>query len=186
MQNIFSTCLAVTASVVFICFIWAIRRFFVAPPKPQLGMRLISILGMVFMVVHVGFLLAGNPSPLWFVVALVLYVVALVLFLQSFKANLKKPLTLAYSQDTPEHLVQVGPYRFVRHPFYTSYTLAWLAGVVGSGQWILLVSVAIMFYLYFRAARLEEEKFASSQLGESYREYKIRTGMFFPKLYKNW
>ena len=37
-------------------------------------------------------------------------------------------------EDTPASLNQSGPYRFVRHPFYTSYSLTWLAAAVATAS----------------------------------------------------
>ncbi len=73
-----------------------------------------------------------------------------------------------------------GPYRFVRHPFYCSYLLAWAAGFVATAQTWLLPTVAVMLVIYVRAAKLEEEKFTRSPLAGTYERYRSRTGLFLP------
>jgi protein-S-isoprenylcysteine O-methyltransferase Ste14 len=106
----------------------------------------------------------------------------LMLFWWAIKTNRENRLSAAFSSDLPSQLVDRGPYRFIRHPFYTSYLLTWVAGIPASGQAWLLVTVAVMFTIYFKAARMEEEKFRRSDLSENYRRYASRTGMFFPRL----
>jgi protein-S-isoprenylcysteine O-methyltransferase Ste14 len=90
------------------------------------------------------------------------------------------------SQDgvTDDHeVVDSGPYRYVRHPVYVSFT----AITVGLGlvfRSYLLMGVAAMWLaasLWWAAA---EEALLSSPdgLGEAYRSYSERTGRFLPKL----
>jgi protein-S-isoprenylcysteine O-methyltransferase Ste14 len=68
----------------------------------------------------------------------------------------------------------------MRHPFYCSYLLAWLAGAVATlSPWLAGAFVG-MFVLYLIAARDEEKKFASSSLGDAYASYCSSTGQFFP------
>ncbi len=81
---------------------------------------------------------------------------------------------------TPTFLTQSGPYRLVRHPIYSAYLLAWVAGPVICGQPLLLLSTLVMAVIYFFAARQEESWFAGSELAEDYRRYRSRTGMFVP------
>ncbi|MBM3463242.1 MAG: hypothetical protein FJX76_14155, partial [Armatimonadetes bacterium] len=68
-----------------------------------------------------------------------------------------------------------GPYRWVRHPIYASYMLAWLAGAAASGQFWLLIHAAYMYALYAEAARLEEVRLLRSPHGLEYVDYPQRT-----------
>ncbi len=73
-----------------------------------------------------------------------------------------------------------GIYRFIRHPQYLSL------GIWGTGmailwpRFIVLVSLALMFVLYYFLARDEERRMVN-QYGDSYGEYLKRTGMFLPR-----
>jgi protein-S-isoprenylcysteine O-methyltransferase Ste14 len=90
------------------------------------------------------------------------------------------------SQDgvTEDHeVVDSGPYRYVRHPVYGSFT----AISVGLGlvfRSYLLVGVAAVWLaasLWWAAA--EEALLSSSEgLGATYRSYSQRTGRFLPRL----
>lgn len=78
-----------------------------------------------------------------------------------------------------------GPYQWVRHPIYTAFialgiglfllTESWMAGV----PWLMSIGLAL-------ATRMdEEEAMMVEQFGESYKEYKVRTGRFLPRLRKS-
>jgi protein-S-isoprenylcysteine O-methyltransferase Ste14 len=84
------------------------------------------------------------------------------------------------------HFVSHGPYAWVRHPFYTSYLLTWLAGVAATGHLWLLSTVLVMVTIYWRAALLEEKKFFQTALSSLYVAYKSRTGLFAPSLVGLW
>ncbi|HJV95159.1 MAG TPA: methyltransferase [Albitalea sp.] len=111
------------------------------------------------------------------VFALAFYATALGLFAWACAVNSRRPLTVAFSSDIPEHVVTSGPYRFMRHPFYAAYCLTWVAGAVASWSWNAALAAAVMVVQYVQAARLEEAKFAASPLAHGYREYRT-TGWF--------
>jgi protein-S-isoprenylcysteine O-methyltransferase Ste14 len=120
--------------------------------------------------------------PARLVPAVGLYLASLALFVASALANRDRPLTLAYSADPPSHLQQTGPYRFVRHPFYTSYLFTFAGGSFGAGSALGRASVALMLWTYWNAAKFEEKKFASTDLREDYALYAREVGMFLPRI----
>jgi protein-S-isoprenylcysteine O-methyltransferase Ste14 len=72
-----------------------------------------------------------------------------------------------------------GIYRFVRHPQYTSLGIWGVGMAILWPRFIVLVTLSIMFILYYFLAR-DEEKRMEAAYGKSYRQYMDRTGMFFP------
>jgi protein-S-isoprenylcysteine O-methyltransferase Ste14 len=84
---------------------------------------------------------------------------------------------------TEDHLlVTWGPYRYVRHPIYGSFTLiaAGLALVFRSH--LLAVVAAVWLIASLRWAAAEEALLASSEgFGDVYRTYRKRTGRFLPR-----
>jgi protein-S-isoprenylcysteine O-methyltransferase Ste14 len=85
---------------------------------------------------------------------------------------------------TVDHeLVTTGPYRYVRHPVYGSFT-AIAAGISLVFHSYLLAGVAVVWVVaaaWWVAA--EEELLASPEgLGDAYRRYAERTGRFLPRL----
>jgi protein-S-isoprenylcysteine O-methyltransferase Ste14 len=82
-----------------------------------------------------------------------------------------------------EHrLVTHGPYRWVRHPMYTSLFLMGLGFLLLTANWmiggLMLASVALLVWVRLRG----EEDLLIDTFGEQYREYMQRTGRFLPKL----
>lgn len=163
-------------------FSWAMRKFFSKPSGDNSGMKVIRATSASFAVIHIAaILLTPDVSARQCLTASTLYLAALGLFFWSIRVNWQSSLSAAFSPDCPRHLVNRGPYHWVRHPFYCAYLLTWLAGFVATGRWWLLPTIAVMAAVYLEAARREEEKFAGSQLAQAYREYKQSTGRFLPK-----
>ena len=83
--------------------------------------------------------------------------------------------------DQPEHIVTYGAYRWIRHPFYASFILAFLAAVVFFPDWVTLGSLCYAWAALNLTARREERRLAGSAFGLQYRQYVGRTGRFFPR-----
>jgi protein-S-isoprenylcysteine O-methyltransferase Ste14 len=159
----------------------ASRLHFVSPAGTPPGMRGIACLFLVCGAMNVSVLASASIDWRLAAVALGLYVVALALFLAAIHANRAQPLSVVFSRDQPTHLVAIGPYRLMRHPFYGSYCLTWLAGAIGAFSPVLLTCALVMFIVYVRAARFEERKFLSSSLAREYARYRATTGVFAPR-----
>ena len=114
--------------------------------------------------------------------ALVGYAVSLALYLWAVRTTRTHRPSLAFSGDTPARLIADGPYRHVRHPFYASYVLYWLAGSVALRESWLMPAMAAVAALYVLAALHEERTFERSPNAEAYHAYRRSTGMFLPRL----
>lgn len=166
----------------FFSFAWAIKRHFVSS-RMSILMRLTALFGslaaglQIFAIFNV-----RSIEPIQLLTSSLLYSVSLVAFWWTVSATRSRRLSVAFSKDEPRYLLQDGPYRFVRHPFYSAYSLFWLAGLIAVLRWYLIPAVAVMFVFYFCAARMEEAKFENSHLSEIYETYRSTTGMFLPRL----
>lgn len=120
------------------------------------------------------------PPLAW--TGVVVYGVANALFWWALATHGRDRPSFAFIPVAPGSFTNAGPYRLMRHPIYTAYLLAWLAGAVACGQPWLLAMVVGMGAFYYRAARQEERQFLTSPLRQEYRRYRRRTGMFLPKL----
>src|SRR5689334_9556331 len=110
-------------------FAWGMRRFFVQPAGVTRGMKVISITGTILLIANLYALTTADITPNQTGAACLIYGLSVALFWWSIATNKNRPLSAAFSPDIPAHLVDRGPYRFVRHPFYASYLLTWCAGV---------------------------------------------------------
>ena len=164
----------------FLSFIWGMQRFFRVDGDMPAGARLIQLAGAASLIAQLAATRSAQITVAAGVLATLLYTLSLVLFWCAIKANWRRPLTAAFSDDAPRHIVLRGPYRLVRHPVYSSYLLAWMAGVVATREPWLLVTVVAMGVIYYVAARKEERKFMSGPLAADYAAYRSRTGMFVP------
>lgn len=93
------------------------------------------------------------------------------------------PLALWHQEnDAPKNIVTYGAYRYIRHPFYTSFQICTAAAAILFPH---PITIAIFLYvvvsLNLTAAR-EERRLSASQFGEEYQEFMARTGRFLPKL----
>ena len=130
-------------------FGWGMQKFFARPAGSTRGMKIISLFGAGFSIMHLAaIILIPVTSPAQAIFAAALYACALGLFWWSIKVNSSKPLSAAFSPDSPQHLVKQGPYRLIRHPFYCSYLLMWTAGVVATGRLWLVPTLVAMLVVY--------------------------------------
>ncbi len=111
-----------------------------------------------------------------------LVVLGLLLFWHCVRITSARKLTLAFSEDAPVHIYMVGPYGYVRHPFYLSYLMAYFGMAVAANDVWLYLTAFMMGVLYYHAARFEERKFENSHLSEHYAGYRRTTGMFLPRM----
>lgn len=93
------------------------------------------------------------------------------------------PLALWHQDDdAPRSIVTYGAYKYVRHPFYSSFLLALTGTVIACphpGTILCLAYTALM--LHYTASK-EERKLSNSEFGDEYRRYLAHTGRFLPRL----
>ena len=78
-------------------------------------------------------------------------------------------------------LASWGPYAFVRNPLYLGNGIIGLGWGVMAGPWAALIFVIMFILLYTVLIIPHEEAFLLEKFGAEYRQYKERTGSFFPK-----
>jgi len=82
-----------------------------------------------------------------------------------------------------EHnLVSSGPYRYVRHPMYTTSLIIYTGMGLLSANWFIggVNVVATLVLMIFRTPR--EEGMLTQAFGDKYRQYSESTGKFLPRL----
>ena len=84
---------------------------------------------------------------------------------------------------TNQTLVREGVYCIVRHPLYASIIWMLISGSLIYTNYVAFLSIIFIFLpmMYYRAR--QEEQVLCTEFPD-YREYKQKTGMFFPKLIK--
>ena len=81
-----------------------------------------------------------------------------------------------------QHIVQAGPYRFIRHPGYLGMILMWVGASAATGNWIVLLVVFIVIIAAYHNRIYNEEKMLLSKL-PGYDEYRSHTWRLLPPIY---
>jgi protein-S-isoprenylcysteine O-methyltransferase Ste14 len=114
-------------------------------------------------------------------VGLILYVIAGALAVWSTR-HLGRFDTgrIAVAQD--HVLVDTGPYAYIRHPGYTAVILLGFTVMLLLLNILFIINLLVTIWTEVYRARLEEGLLSSDKgLGDQYRLYMKRTGMFFPR-----
>lgn len=167
---------------------WGTYRFFTRPDgKMAPAMAWLTRFSYIGGGIEVYDLIRSDSAPpAQSFAGMAMMIVAIGLYGWSIAIHRSKPPSLAYSKDRPERLVTRGPYALVRHPFYTSYLIAWLAPAVASGKLTSYLATLVVTIFFEVAARQEERKFLTSELSGEYARYIAHTGRFLPNPWKMW
>jgi protein-S-isoprenylcysteine O-methyltransferase Ste14 len=121
------------------------------------------------------------PLPPWLRLAgLILALPGLGLFKWMF-VHLGHNVTSTSVPRSNATLVTTGPYRWVRHPMYTSAHMLYLAVSLLTANWFIAACAAAGFALLAARTRIEEQRLIE-QFGDAYRDYMRATGRFLPRL----
>lgn len=175
-------------TVIFVCIvaslIWGRLFFFRVNSGTPFWLALAYDLVVAVHIVTVGYYMITvtefTQLQLW--LAGFLYAFSLVFFWWSIRTA--KVLDFAFSNNVGD-IVTTGPFSVVRHPFYTSYMLAWGAGSFLFNSPILWITLFFLGSFYFFSARREELVILSSAQSEQYKNYRKSVGMFLPRI-KKW
>jgi protein-S-isoprenylcysteine O-methyltransferase Ste14 len=136
----------------------------------------------------------GGVAPAWFlglrqviaplngVVAALLLVASVALYEWARHTIWGRRFGLGWGTHVPEAVCDQGPYRWVRHPVYLGYWLAYASILVALPHLLTAGVFVAVTGLFVHAAWHDEREIAGSALAADYDAYRKRTGMFFPKL----
>jgi len=145
--------------------------------------RLLPFAGAVLL--FGGVRLRAGELPLWRTsdpIAWMLVAVAIAGFTVTWWARitLGRLWSSSVSRTLHHHIVESGPYRFVRHPIYTGIILASAATAAMRGTAQAWVGMGLMTLGWYIKARLEE-RFLRDELGaDAYAAYAQRVPMLLP------
>ena len=124
---------------------------------------------------------AAVPLPVWLRwTGVGLALIAGLLLVWMFR-TLGRNLTDTVVTRKQHTLVTTGPYRWVRHPFYSSAALVISGNSLATANWFFFVAGCLMFLLLVIRTRKEEQNLIA-RFGDDYRKYMERTGRFLPRL----
>ncbi len=79
-------------------------------------------------------------------------------------------------------LIERGPYRWVRHPMYTSFLVMSAGMLLLSANWIVGAGPLLFLPLLMLVRTPREERMLLERFGRHYRAYMARTGRYLPRL----
>lgn len=165
-------------------FAWALARYFRREGAPNArqrwSVRIVTATGLATLY---ALCFRNADWPAGSAAAFALAAVAAALFSGAMLGSRHAPPALLFAESAPGQLFQRGAYRWVRHPFYSSYIFLWLACLFATREPLLLPLVAACFAVYVAGARDEERIVLGSDLAVTYKEYQMGTGMFVPRLW---
>ena len=161
-------------------YAWSLKGHFSSPRMPR-GAKIISAAVIATSLFFLFQLWSQPQPPLAQATGLCIEILAGLLFFWAMKASRTARLRFAFDPENPHSIVSGGPYKYLRHPFYTSYLLFWAGWALAS--WSIWGIVPVVFFTatYVMAARGEERNFSNSDLAADYHAYRAQTGFLFPK-----
>lgn len=177
--------LAGAGGATLIVFAVALQNFFVQPPTLSRMQRLFQDFSVLLGVTHgLALLVLNAAGPVWASVGIAMYAVSIGLFLSAIEAARRVPMTRTFVY-TPncDTILTKGPYRFIRHPIYLSYSLAWLAAPIAMHSILLGLTAIFMVACYVISAREEERLLAAGAKAGEYAALRARTWRIIPFIY---
>lgn len=181
MDFVFDAIVSALSVAVVAQYTWSMNGHFSSNGVPR-GAVLISAVVIVTTLMLLALLWLGpQPWPAQ-VVGLLLEAGGLALFWAAIRVSRAARLRLAFDAENPHSFVTEGPYKYLRHPFYTSYVIFWIGWAIAAwSPWAAIPLVAIVT-IYVVAARGEERKFSMTPMADAYAAYKRRAGFFWPRI----
>ena len=175
---------AICKFILFLIFCYASYRHFTRDISEPLGMRFIRISSLVLILTNIIALIFFNENIGAFLLFLssILFIVSLLLFTWCLITTRNKLLRLAYSDTSSDSLIISGPYRYLRHPFYTAYILYWLSWLPLTGWNIVSVVFTLVLTAQYILAIITEERHLRRRFPQSYQNYASTTPLLIPWL----
>jgi protein-S-isoprenylcysteine O-methyltransferase Ste14 len=164
----------------FLYFMSAAANTFTVPKLHDNGAALgqISFLSGMVCVLIMG-LFHGLLVP-FAIGGAVLALGALILYEWSRRTVIDRNFFVGLSGEVPRAVCAEGPFRLVRHPFYVSYVLAFVAVALAFPSPIVGAACLLNIGLFVYMAFDDEKTLMASALGVEYETYRMRIGMFVP------
>ncbi len=184
-MNFSTTLLAMVFTYVILSLLWARFSFFKVKSKDA---RIGAIFYDPVATIHIAatyysiFTGTEEQSIEGIVLACMVYICGLLLFWWGI--NTAKALNYAFGEFSGK-IITSGPFRHIRHPFYTSYTMIWLTSTLLFNSLLLWITLVYLVSFYLSSAMSEESAILSSKSADIYRSYCKKTNRFIPRI-KTW
>jgi protein-S-isoprenylcysteine O-methyltransferase len=157
----------------------------VSRDKKSLRILWIVILASVFFGIEAASWFPSAAMPYRYslrVIGFLVFVLGLALRWNSI-GYLGRFFTVDVAIHSGHHVIETGPYRFIRHPCYSGALLAFLGLGLSLGNWWSLAIFILPTFLAFHVRIEVEERALAEAMGEQYRSYQLRTKRLIPSVY---
>lgn len=175
----------VVGSAVVAAQIWATRQHFHSESMPA-GAAIIGIGVITTWALFTALMLTGKQPVEFAFAGLLVQIASGILFRQAIIATRAARLRYVFDPKAPHRLITAGPYRLVRHPFYTSYIMLWAGWAFATASPWSLPPLLFLTAAYCLAARREEASFSGTPLAAQYEAYREAAGFMLPRLSARW
>ncbi len=168
-------------TTIIVSLIWARFRFFeISQSTPTFVAKFYDpAVFLQFLFTSHGLLtLEESPESRIFATA-ILYSIALFLFWWAVFTTKRMGFALT---SKIERVFTTGPFAWIRHPFYTSYSCIWIGSSLLFNSWILWITLMYLLVFYYQVATREEKIIIEGEHSRAYLEYRQHVGMFFPRI----
>jgi protein-S-isoprenylcysteine O-methyltransferase Ste14 len=111
-----------------------------------------------------------------------LALISLVLYEWTRRTVIDRHFYTGLGGEVPAAVCDVGPYKFLRHPFYLSHMVAILGAVVAFPSLVTAAVCTLDIALFIYMGFDDERVLLQSELAGDYQTYRKRVGMFLPRL----
>lgn len=182
MQLALDLIVSIISILVIASYRWSLRKHFAAPKKIPSGALLLMIAVAATSLLFLYLVWTQHQTRSAQIIGVVIELAGAGLFWSAISASRTARLRFAFDEENPHNIVTGGPYRYLRHPFYTSYLIFWSGWAIAAWSVWTVLPVTIFAVAYVMAARAEERRFAVSPLARDYAAYKKRAGFLWPRI----
>jgi protein-S-isoprenylcysteine O-methyltransferase Ste14 len=100
---------------------------------------------------------------------------------RAVKVHRARPALWHQEEDEPVRIVREGPYRSIRHPFYSAFLLIFAGAGLAAPHWTTWAAFGYTLISLNVTAAREERRLLASRHGDIYREYMAAAGRFLPR-----
>ncbi len=163
-------------------FITAGAKIFTAPALHDGGAQLgqLSFVASMMCVLCMGFF----QALVWYhaLCGMLLALISLVLYEWTRRTVIDRNFYTGLGGEVPAAVCESGPYKYLRHPFYLSYMIAFLGAAAAFPSLVTVAVSALGIALFVYMAFDDERVLLQSKLAADYQTYRKRVGRFMPQV----
>lgn len=144
---------------------------------------LILFLLVIPVMVYTAPVSSGNSSfSIWTLIAIAVSVLGAIVRAYTIGTTPRGTSGRNTKSQVAEQLNTTGIYSTVRHPLYLGNYLMWIGIVIYTFDAVFIISVSLLYWIYYERIMMAEERFLIGKFGDSYYSWADKTPAFFPRL----